>query len=156
MRFRILGVGEYKLNFLAEGESDFMKRLKRYCRIEVRWLRSEKIGAHRSKDEMLHMEGKQLLSKIPEQSIVVALDRQGEGLSSEAFSDKINRWMNRSVKEVVFVIGGPLGLDKTVLKKADFILSFSMMTFTHEMIRLLLLEQLYRAFTILRGEKYHK
>lgn len=156
MRLSILGVGAYKSDFLSEGESGFVKRLKRYCQIKVQWVDSRRVSGKRSAGEILSLEGKQLLDRIPEESIVVALDRQGEMLSSEEFSRKIGGWQNQSVKEVIFVIGGPLGLDKSVLEKADLILSFSKMTFTHEMVRLLLFEQLYRAFTILKGEKYHK
>ncbi len=156
MRLSILGVGAYKSDYLSEGESEFVKRLKRYCQIKVQWVNSRKVSGKRSASEILSLEGKHLLERIPEKSIVVALDQQGEMLSSEDFSRKIGDWQNQSVKEVIFVIGGSLGLDKSVLKKANLILSFSKMTFTHEMIRLLLFEQLYRAFTLLKGEKYHK
>ncbi len=153
---RIIGIGAYKFDLLQSGESEFLKRLKRYCRIDVQWVESQKISSRRSASEILRLESELLLSKIPEPSLLVALDRQGQILSSEAFSEKLNHWQNQSAKEVVFIIGGPLGLDRRVLEEADMILSFSKMTFTHEMIRLLLLEQLYRAFTILKSEPYHK
>jgi 23S rRNA (pseudouridine1915-N3)-methyltransferase len=149
-------VGATKSGFLFEGESEYLKRLKRYCNIETQWMDSHKISSRRSENEILRLEGELLLGRIPERSILVALDRQGDMLSSGELSKKLNQWQNQSAKEVIFVIGGSLGLDGSVLKKADLILSFSKMTFTHEMIRLLLFEQLYRAFTILNGEQYHK
>ncbi|MBN2029037.1 23S rRNA (pseudouridine(1915)-N(3))-methyltransferase RlmH [bacterium] len=156
MRLSIVGIGGYKSTFLQEGESEFLKRLRRYCPIHVRWVDHQKVSSHRSAKEILRLEGKLLLDKIPDESVVVALDRRGKHINSEDFSKRIGRWQNHSVKEVVFIIGGSIGLDPAVLKRADLILSFSEMTFTHEMIRLLLFEQLYRAFTILRGEYYHK
>ncbi len=156
MRLGIVGIGEYKFAFLQEGESEFLKRLRRYCEIRVNWIKHRKVSNRRSAKEVLRVEAKLILDRIPDESIVVALDRQGKRISSESFSKKIGRWQSRSVKEVIFIVGGPSGLDPSVLKRADLILSFSEMTFTHEMIRLFLLEQLYRAFSILKGEHYHK
>jgi len=144
------------VSYFLEGEADYLKRLKHYSRVEIQWVRSEKIVGSRSTDEILSVEGERLMNKIPPDSTLVALDRRGKGLTSEGLASMILKWQNRSIKEVVFLIGGPLGLSNTLLSRADVVLSLSKMTFTHEMVRLILLEQLYRSFTILRGEKYHK
>lgn len=156
MRFRILTVGENKVSYLVEGETDYLKRLKHYCRIEIVSVRGEKIKENRSSDEILHLEAEKLLKQIPEKSIVVALDKHGEMLSSEDLAQKVKEWQNRSFQCAVFIIGGPLGLSEYLLNRVDIVISLSPMTFTHEMVHLILLEQLYRCFTILRGQKYHK
>ena len=89
-------------------------------------------------------------------AFVVAVDRTGKELDTIELSQKIQRWQNQGVQDLVFLIGSAWGLDQTILKKASFILSLSKLTFQHDMVRLILLEQLYRCFTIIRGEKYHK
>jgi 23S rRNA (pseudouridine1915-N3)-methyltransferase len=101
-------------------------------------------------------EGKQLLSKIEKKAFVVALDPTGSALTSEQLAEKIELWENQAYPIIIFLIGGPTGLSNEVQERADFILSLSQMTFTHEMARFILLEQLYRAFSIKAGSKYHK
>lgn len=156
MRFRILVVGENKVSYLVAGEADYLRRLERYCRVDVASVRGEKIKGKRSVGELLGVEGERLMKQIPRGSFLVVLDRQGETLSSEELARQILDWQNRAVQEVIFLVGGPLGLGDEVLARANLVVSLSRMTFTHEMVRLILLEQLYRSFTILRGEKYHK
>jgi 23S rRNA (pseudouridine1915-N3)-methyltransferase len=156
MRIKLLTVGMNRSSFLTQGESDYLKRIKHYSKIDIEQIRGEKIMRNRSEIEILKVEGEKLLEKTTRGMVVVALDRNGMVLNSEAFAQMILNWQNRSIQEVVFVIGGPLGLSEEFIKRADLVLSLSPMTFPHEMVRLLLLEQLYRAFTILNGEKYHK
>lgn len=142
--------------YLVEGEAEYLKRLRHYARVELRSVRSEKITEKRSAKEILCIEANRLMRKIPRGDMVVALNRRGKEYDSEELASKISEWQNRSTKGVVFLIGGPWGLADDVLNRSDLVLSLSKMTFTHEMVRLILLEQLYRSFTILRGEKYHK
>jgi len=155
MHLKILAVGENKVGYLVQGEADYLHRMKRYCRIEMQWVPGEKIGKKGSK-EVTRIEGEKLLKLVSSPRTAVVLDRRGEMLSSEALAKKIAEWQNEGKREIVFIIGGTLGLSDAVLDRADFVLSLSKMTFTHEMVRLILLEQLYRSYTILRGEKYHK
>jgi 23S rRNA (pseudouridine1915-N3)-methyltransferase len=156
MYFHIFAVGENKNGYLSKSESEFLKRLQHYCRIRIHTVKSEKITNSRSPGKIRTVEGERLLKRIPQNSLIVALDRKGKNLSSEELAKRVADWQNRGIKHVALLIGGTLGLSEHVLDRADFILSLSRMTFTHEMVRLIFLEQLYRCFTILRGEKYHK
>jgi len=156
MYFHIFVVGETKNANLSQGESEYVKRLQHYCKIKLQSIKSEKITSRRSPEKIQTVEGERLLKRIPQNSLVVVLDRKGKNLSSEELAKRVADWQNRGIKHIALLIGGALGLSKTVLDRADFILSLSRMTFTHEMVRLIFLEQLYRCFTILRGEKYHK
>jgi len=97
-----------------------------------------------------------LKNAMPERKWCVVLDVKGRGYSSEEFAELLQKWQSQGISKVFFAIGGPFGLGETAFKEADLVLSLSKMTFPHELVRLLLFEQLYRAFTILRGEKYHK
>jgi len=156
MQYQLIWVGETRESYLKTGQEIFIQRLRHYMRFKICVVKGEKVSKSRSDTQVMSLEGKRLLEKISPEKWVVVLDRTGMQLSSEKLAKKINQWQNRAVREVVFIIGGPLGLDQAVLKRANFIWSFSELTLTHEMIRVLLLEQLYRAHTILKGEKYHK
>jgi len=156
MIVQILSVGENKNPYLREGESDFIQRLKHYCRLEIRTVKEEKIQKSKDVEFVQRSEAKRILDQLQPQSKIIVLDERGELISSMKFSSKIQHWDNQSIQRAVFIIGGPLGLHDSVIQRADWILSLSKMTFTHEMARMLLLEQIYRAYTILRGEKYHK
>ena len=156
MYFHIFVVGENKSNYLSQGEGEFLKRLQHYCKIKIHTVKSEKITNSLSPERIRSVEGERLLKRIPQNSLVVVLDRKGKNLSSEELAKRVADWQNRGKNHITLLIGGALGLSKTVLDRADFILSLSKMTFTHEMVRLIFLEQLYRCYTILRGEKYHK
>jgi len=156
MQIRILSVGDIKTPYLREGEADYFERLSHYCRFETVFIPGEKITRHTSDREILEKEEKKLLDRISEGDVVVTLDRRGRPWSSEELAKRIAGWQNLGIRRVVFVIGGPLGLGRRMLERADAVLSLSDMTFAHEMVKLILLEQLYRAFTIIKGEKYHK
>lgn len=156
MTTTLIWVGETKEPFCKQGESLFMERLGHYGRVRRVVVKAEKLDGRLSESQAMAKEGERILDKVPPQALLVVLDRQGQVVSSEGLSEKLASWQNQSIRELVFVIGGPLGLSESVLNRADWRWSLSALTFTHEMARLILLEQLYRAHTILRGEKYHK
>ena len=156
MIIRILGVGDTKLSYLKEGESDFLSRIAHYTMVKSEWLKSPKIGKNETADQIRKKEAEILMSRCTDASFVVALDVAGKQQTSEDFAKTISDWMSRSIREAAFIIGGPFGLDASILRRANQVLSLSRMTFTHDMTRLILLEQIYRALTILKGEKYHK
>ena len=156
MKIKIITVGKTKEKFLQFGEKEFQQRLARYCQIEWITVKEEKIIAGKSDQQIKANEAERILEKIAPKSWKVALDRTGKPMSSEDLAAWLQKKMNEGTSEFEFIIGGALGLDPIILNSVNQVLSLSQMTFTHEMSRLILLEQLYRAFTILRGEKYHK
>ncbi|MCU0644893.1 MAG: 23S rRNA (pseudouridine(1915)-N(3))-methyltransferase RlmH [bacterium] len=156
MKIKIIVVGRTKEKFLQIGEKEFQQRLARYCQVEWITVKEEKIVTGKSDHQIKANEAERILEKIAPKSWKVALDTTGKPMSSEGLAAWLQKKMNEGTSEFEFIIGGALGLDSTVLNSVNQVLSLSQMTFTHEMSRLILLEQLYRAFTILRGEKYHK
>jgi 23S rRNA (pseudouridine1915-N3)-methyltransferase len=154
-RIRIVVVGQTKLPFILEGQQFYLDRLQHYTTVHWAELKSvpakKKTGEKSIKDK----EGISILRNIDDREYVMALDRKGRMYDSRGLASHLEKtFMDHD--RLVFVIGGVLGLSEDVLKRAQAALSLSRLTFTHEMTRLFLLEQLYRAFTILRGEKYHK
>ena len=159
MRINIVCVGKIKEKYLKLGIDEFKKRLSKYCKLEIIELEDEKAPENLSDKEMLiikEKEGKKILSKIKDNSYVIALAINGKNLSSEELAQTINKLGVRGVSNITFVIGGSLGLSDEVLSRADYKLSFSKMTFPHQLMRLILLEQVYRAYRINNGEPYHK
>ena len=159
MRINIVCVGKIKEKYLKLGIDEFKKRLSKYCKLEIIELEDEKAPENLSDKEMLMIkekEGKKILSKIKDNSYVIALAIDGKNLSSEELAETINKLGVRGVSNIAFVIGGSLGLSDEVLSRADYKLSFSKMTFPHQLMRLILLEQVYRAYRINNGEPYHK
>ena len=159
MRINIVCVGKIKEKYLKLGIDEFKKRLSKYCKLEIIELEDEKAPENLSDKEMLiikEKEGKKILSKIKDNSYVIALAIDGKNLSSEELAQTINKLGVRGVSNITFVIGGSLGLSDEVLSRADYKLSFSKMTFPHQLMRLILLEQVYRAYRINNGEPYHK
>lgn len=159
MQIRVLAVGKLKEQYLVEGIEEYSKRLGRYERLEIVELRKESFSeplSAKEVEEILRREGERILKEIKPRSFLVALDRGGRALSSEELAEEIQRAALAGSSQLVFVIGGSLGLDERVLKRADLVLSFSKFTFPHQLMRLILLEQIYRAFTILNNERYHK
>ncbi len=154
MKFELVVIGKTNEAYLAAGIADFQKRLERYCPVVIKIVK-EKRGKIAGKVRIAE-EGGQLLAQASANSLIVALDRTGRLLSSEDLSENIGRWRDSGRQVISFIIGGPLGLSAEVLKRADLVISLSKMTFTHEMARLILLEQLYRGLAILAGSKYHK
>ena len=155
MRLELLFLGKTKEAYLAAGIEDFAKRLSHYIKLEIKTVKESKIKKGDSETFLIEKESETLMQNT-QGAYLVCLDRTGKQMASLALAAQFERWEMQGSKKISFVIGGPLGLSATILKKADLVLSLSPMTFTHEMTRLLLLEQLYRACTIKAGEKYHK
>lgn len=155
----IISVGKIKEKYIVEAIKEYSKRLSRYCKLKVIEVKDEKAPENLSKKEMeiiKDKEGKRILSKIPTNSYIMSLVIDGKKLSSEQLSEKMKSLMLEGISDITFVIGGSLGLSKEVINKSNFKLSFSKMTFPHQLMRMILLEQIYRGFRIIRGEPYHK
>ena len=159
MHIRIIAVGKIKERFLQDGISEYEKRLRPYAKIQIIEIPEEKRPASATppvERAAMAKEGDRILAAIPEGSYVVALDINGDDWSSTALAEALSRWELAGNNQIVFIIGGDLGLAPAVLSRSNHRLSLSRMTFTHPITRLLLVEQIYRAFRILRGEPYHK
>ena len=154
MQIECIFVGKTTSKYIAQGIDDFAKRLGRYCPVKIRYSK-EKKGKLKS-SQILKDEGVALLDLIQKGSLIVVLDVCGKQVNSEELAVQVGQWQNQGRKHITFMIGGHLGLSKEVLNAADLTLSLSKMTFTHEMARMILLEQVYRAFAILAGSQYHK
>jgi len=155
VRIELVFLGKTKEKYLAAGIEDFVKRLSRYTRLEIKTIRDTRQHRKFSENQVKENEGRDLLAAV-NSSFLVCLDRTGKQIDSDGLAGQIRQWEMQGRKSICFLIGGPLGFAPAVLQQADLILSLSRLTFTHEMTRLLLLEQLYRAYTINAGEKYHK
>ena len=159
MKINIIAVGKVKENFYRDAIGEFTKRLSKYCKLSILEVTDEKTPDGASETEELAIkakEGERILSQIKEGDYVIALAIEGKLLSSVELSQYINSQMLSGKSTIDFVIGGSLGLDKKVLDRADYKLSFSKMTFPHQLMRVILLEQIYRSFRIMAGEPYHK
>ena len=159
MRITICCVGKVKEKFYCQAIDEYSKRLSRYCKLEVKEVADEKTpdGASETVEEQIkEKEGERLLKQMKDGSFIIALAIQGKKLDSVAFSQKIGTLGLHGVSDIGFVIGGSLGLSDAVLSRADMLLSFSDMTFPHQLMRVILLEQVYRAYRISSGEPYHK
>ncbi|SHM97221.1 23S rRNA (pseudouridine1915-N3)-methyltransferase [Anaerosporobacter mobilis DSM 15930] len=159
MKITVLCVGKIKEKYFTLGIDEYAKRLSRYCKLEIIEVPDEKTPDNASENEELQIkakEGDKLLRYIKDNAFVIALAIEGKMLTSEELSEKMEQLGINGDSNVVFVIGGSLGLDKRILDRADYKLSFSKMTFPHQMMRMVLLEQVYRGFRIMKGEPYHK
>ena len=156
MHIKVLALGKLKEKFLKEGILEFQKRLTPYANFEIIELQPVEIRDENLIQKALDEEAQKLLAYIKPQSYVITLEIGGEMLSSEDFARKILDLTNEGFGEIVFVIGSSCGLSKIISDRADFKLSLSKMTFLHQFARLILTEQIYRAFKIIKGETYHK
>lgn len=159
MNISVISVGKLKEKYLKLGIEEFSKRLSKYCKLDLIELDDEKCPENLSEKDMeivKNKEGQKILSKIKNNSYVIALAIDGKNLSSEELADTISKLAVRGNSHITFIIGGSLGLSDEVLKRADYKLSFSKMTFPHQLMKLILLEQVYRAFRINNNEPYHK
>lgn len=159
MKITILSVGRVKEKYWNMALAEYGKRLSRYCKLEMVEVADEKTPDGASEvleNQIRRKEGKRLLDKIPENAYVIALAIEGKMLDSVELSEKIERLGIHGTAHIIFVIGGSLGLDTEVLHRADEQLSFSKMTFPHQMMRVILLEQIYRSYRIISGSPYHK
>lgn len=159
MTIGFLVVGRLKESYLSEAVAEYQKRLSRYVRLEWMEIDDERIPdspSEAEKQSVLEGEGKRLLAKIPKDARVVTLEIEGREMTSPEFADFFEKLGTYGTSRVVFVIGGSLGLSPEVKKRSDLALSFSRMTFPHQLMRVILLEQVYRAFSILNHTEYHK
>ncbi len=159
MNIDIVCVGKIKEKFFRDALEEYKKRLGRYCTLRELEVPDEKTPDNASPEEARQIkekEGTRLLSKISDTAYVIALAIEGKSLSSEELSAEMSRLTTHGVSHIQFVIGGSLGLSPQVLQRADMKLSFSKMTFPHQLMRVILSEQIYRAFRIARNEPYHK
>lgn len=156
MKIKIIALGKIKENFLKDGIEEFLKRLKPYASIEIIELTPVEIKDENLISKALDEEAEKILANIKSNSYVITMEILGKQLSSEEFAQKINEVTISGISELVFVIGSSYGISSKISQRADFKLSFSKMTFLHQFARLILVEQIYRAFKILKNETYHK
>lgn len=156
MKIKIIALGKIKEKFLKDGIEEFLKRLIPYTTIEIIELTPVEIKDENLIQKALEQEAEKILSQIKPNSYIITLEILGKQLSSEDFAKKINEITNSGIGELIFIIGSSHGISQRISQKANFKLSISKMTFLHQFARLLLVEQIYRAFKILKGETYHK
>lgn len=159
MKITLVTVGKIKERFFADAIKEYEKRLSRYCRLEIVQVADEKTPEKASEAkarQIREREGERILAQMKEGAYVIALAIEGKMASSEELAEKLEKLGITGKSQVVFVIGGSLGLSEAVLKRADEQLSFSRMTFPHQLMRVILLEQIYRSYRIIAGEPYHK
>ncbi len=159
MDIEIIAVGKLKEKYFRDAVEEYSTRLSRYCKISITEVQDEKSPENFSEAQkalVMQKEGQGILKNIKEDAYVIALAIQGRQLPSEGLADLINDLGLKGRSSIAFIIGGSMGLSDEVLKRADFRLSFSPMTFPHQLMRVMLLEQLYRGFRIIKGEPYHK
>ena len=155
VKVKLSVIGKTKSEFLIEGENEYVKRQKHYCKFSELIIPDVKNTGKLSKKKLKEKEGNLILESIKNNDYVVLLDDKGLTLSSTEFAEFFNKKMVSSTNELVFIVGGAFGFSESVYKRVNTKLSLSKMTFSHQMVRMIFKEQLYRAFTILKGEKYH-
>ena len=159
MKITIIAVGRLKESFYLDAMAEYVKRLSRYCKIEILQVEDEKTpdNASEAEEEIIRKkEADRILKLLKEDACVVTLEIAGRMYDSEEFAHTIDKMQTSGISHIQFVIGGSLGLHSQVCKKADLAVSFSRMTFPHQLMRVVLLEQIYRAYRIIHGEPYHK
>lgn len=159
MKITILTVGKIKEKYLKDAIDEYSKRLSKYCKLEIIEVQDEKTPDNASEvveDIIRAKEADRLLKYVKEDAFVITLEISGKQLSSEELADKIEKLGVQGTSHIIFVIGGSIGLGEDVLKRSNFALSFSKMTFPHQLMRVILLEQIYRSYRIINGEPYHK
>jgi 23S rRNA (pseudouridine1915-N3)-methyltransferase len=159
LKINIIVVGKIKEKYMRQGIDDFKKRISRYSKLDIVEVADEKIPNNASKSDEIQVkesEGEKIFGKIKKDSYVIALDISGKTYSSEKMAGKINKLALEGKSDITFIIGGSLGLSNKVLDRADEGMSFGKMTFPHQLMRLILLEQIFRSFKIIKGETYHK
>ena len=159
MKITLVTVGKIKERYFEDAIKEYSKRLGRYCKLDIVQVQDEKTpdGASEAVERQIKdKEGQRILSNIKDGAYVIALAIEGRMLSSEELASRLQKLGVDGISHIVFVIGGSLGLSEEVMRRADFALSFSKMTFPHQMMRVVLLEQVYRSYRIMAGEPYHK
>ena len=155
MKVKLIVIGKTKSKFLLDGENEYVKRLNHYCKFSELIIPDVKNTGKLSKKELKEKEGNLILQSIKNNDYVILLDDKGLALSSTGFAEFLNKKMVSSTSELLFIVGGAFGFSESVYKRTKTKLSLSKMTFSHQMVRMIFKEQLYRAFTILKGEQYH-
>ena len=159
MKISLITVGKVKEQYLRDAIAEYSKRLSRYCKLDIVEVADEKTPEHASEGverQIKAKEGERIAKHLKDGAFVIALAINGKQLSSEELAAKINALGLRGPSHIQLVIGGSIGLDDAILRRADFLLSFSKMTFPHQLMRVILLEQIYRSYRIIQGEPYHK
>lgn len=159
MKITLITVGKIKEKYLRDAIAEYNKRLSRYCKLEIVEVADEKTPDQASEtveENIRAKEGERILKYIKDDMYVITLEIDGKMLSSEEFAGKIESLGVQGKSSIAFVIGGSIGLGKEVLRRSDYTLSFSKMTFPHQLMRVILLEQVYRGYRIINGEPYHK
>lgn len=154
MKIKLITIGKTDEQYLLEGIDKYISRLKHYVSFELTVISDLKMGKKANLELQKEKEGEEILQRIAKNEYVVLLDENGENYNSIAFSNYLQKRMNAGL-DLVFVIGGPFGFSKRIYERANEKMALSKMTFSHQMVRLFFIEQLYRGFTILKGEKYH-
>ena len=159
MRITLITVGKIKEKYLKDAIAEYQKRLGSYCKLEIIEVADEKTPDNASEvveEQIRNKEGERILKHIKDDAYVVTLEINGKQLSSEELADKMEKLGVQGTSHIMFIIGGSIGLGKEVMKRSNFALSFSKMTFPHQLMRVILLEQVYRGYRIINGEPYHK
>jgi 23S rRNA (pseudouridine1915-N3)-methyltransferase len=155
MKIKLIVVGKSAFDFVKDGEVVYENRLIHYLPFEKIILPDIKNPKNFSKDELKKKEGELILSKVTSQDFLVLMDENGSYFSSVKFSEWLNQKLNEGTRSIIFLIGGAFGFSKDVYDRSNYLISLSKMTFSHQLVRIIFLEQLYRAQTILKGEPYH-
>jgi 23S rRNA (pseudouridine1915-N3)-methyltransferase len=156
LKIKIIALGKIKEKYLQSGIDEFLKRLTPYASVSVVEISPLQVKDENLLDKVLNDEGEKILANIKPLDYVITMEIKGKEFSSEEFAQKIQHLTNEGVQEIVFVIGSSCGIGKNVSERANLKMSMSKMTFLHEFARLILVEQIYRAFKIIKGETYHK
>ena len=159
MKITVITVGKIKEKFTKDAIAEYAKRLSKYCKLEIIEVADEKTQENASEivcNQIRQKEGERILKYIRQDAFVVSLEIKGELLTSEELAEKIEKLGVQGTSHIIFVIGGSIGLSQEVMEKSNFALSFSKMTFPHQLMRVILLEQIYRSYRIISGEPYHK
>lgn len=152
---RVIAVGKLKIKWWRQAQEEYAARLKRYVKFEVVEVR-DYVGKGMPDDDAMRKEGERLLAAVREGEYIILMTERGKGMTSTGFAGLLDVWLRRDNRDVVFLIGGPAGFSQAVIDAAREQIALSRMTFPHEMARVILTEQLYRAMTIMFGESYHK
>jgi len=155
MRLTILCMGKTKERFVQEGIEKYLRYLRPYADASIKELKEEKIQDLKDAPSIRKKEAARIFKAVPAGAYLISLDERGEGFTSHEFASLLNNTLESGVREMIFVIGGAMGLDEEVVARSAKTVALSRWTFTHDMARLVLLEQLYRAFTIIKGKTYH-
>lgn len=159
MKITVITVGKLKEKYLKDAIAEYSKRLSKYCKLEIVEVADEKTPDNASEfveDSIRSKEAERILKYVKDDAYIITLEIGGKQLSSEELAEKIDKLGVQRTSHIIFIIGGSIGLGKEVLQKSNYALSFSKMTFPHQLMRVILLEQVYRSYRIISGEPYHK